>query len=79
MKLTLLFALAFAPLALLADDAPKPTYEQLQQQIAQDRAELERLQKLLIAWQNQAFSCIGQQINEKALAPQPQQKPEPKK
>ena len=76
MKLTLLFAFAFP---LLADDAPKPNIEQLQAQIAHDRAELEKLQKLLVAWQNRAISCIGQQVNDKALAPQPQQNPEPAK
>ena len=74
-----LLPLLLIGLALSAEDQPKPTIEQLQQQIAQDRAELEKLQKLLIAWQNQAFGCIGQAVNEKALAPQPQQKPEAKK
>lgn len=67
--ISILLALA---VALLADDKPVPTIEQMQAQITEFKQENERLLKVLSAYQQQFFVCTARAITEKALAQTPQ-------
>jgi len=73
MKLVALFALA---LTLYAEDAPKPTVEELTAQVMEAKAENERLTKMLNAYAQKYMQCDQNLTMVQTLGVQPQ-KPVP--
>jgi len=66
---------------MFAEDAPKPTIEQLQAQIAQRDAQIAKLQQKLTIYQQTAFRCqdamLDAQIDTQQAKQQPQPRPKP--
>jgi hypothetical protein len=73
---TFLFSMLFC-VALHAQEAPAPTVEQLQAQLAEEHQENVRITKLLQWYQQQFFILQGQMI-EQQVAPKQVARPMPK-